>query len=149
MDLLKTFNRDSLKKASGDVFGKIYEYFLNKFAQTGAQEGGEFFTPPSLVRLIVGIIEPDRGTVFDPACGSGGMVGHHASALSQGPGIVVGRKDNVGSIFYSPVPFFAIDTVYFIRPEQTTFFLLHTLQRMNFISSDAAVPRLISGQLRL
>ena len=73
MDLLKTFNRDSLKKASGDVFGKIYEYFLNKFAQTGAQEGGEFFTPPSLVRLIVNIIEPDRGTVFDPACGSGGM----------------------------------------------------------------------------
>lgn len=73
MDLLKTFNRDSLKKASGDVFGKIYEYFLNKFAQTGAQEGGEFFTPPSLVRLIVNIIEPDRGIVFDPACGSGGM----------------------------------------------------------------------------
>lgn len=73
MDLLKTFNRDSLRKASGDVFGKIYEYFLNKFAQTGAQEGGEFFTPPSLVRLIVNIIEPDRGTVFDPACGSGGM----------------------------------------------------------------------------
>ena len=73
MDLLKTFNRDSLKKTSGDVFGKIYEYFLNKFAQTGAQEGGEFFTPPSLVRLIVNIIEPDRGTVFDPACGSGGM----------------------------------------------------------------------------
>ncbi len=73
MDLLKTFNRDSLKKASGDVFGKIYEYFLNKFAQTGAQEGGEFFTPPSLVRLIVNIIEPERGTVFDPACGSGGM----------------------------------------------------------------------------
>lgn len=73
MDLLKTFNRDSLKKASGDIFGKIYEYFLNKFAQTGAQEGGEFFTPPSLVRLIVNIIEPDRGIVFDPACGSGGM----------------------------------------------------------------------------
>ena len=73
MDLLKTFNRDTLKNASGDVFGRIYEYFLNKFAQTGAQEGGEFFTPPSLVRLIVNIIEPDRGIVFDPACGSGGM----------------------------------------------------------------------------
>jgi len=73
MDLLKTFNNDTLKKASGDVFGKIYEYFLNKFAQTGAQEGGEFFTPPSLVRLIVNVIEPDHGIVFDPACGSGGM----------------------------------------------------------------------------
>lgn len=72
-ELLKTFNSDNLKNASGDVFGRIYEYFLNKFAQTGAQEGGEFFTPPSLVRLIVNIIEPERGTVFDPACGSGGM----------------------------------------------------------------------------
>lgn len=73
MDLIKTFNKDTLKSASGDVFGKIYEYFLNKFAQTGAQEGGEFFTPPSLVRLIVNVIEPDHGLVFDPACGSGGM----------------------------------------------------------------------------
>ena len=72
-DLIKTFNSDHLKTAAGDVFGKIYEYFLNKFAQTGAQEGGEFFTPPSLVRLIVNIIEPDHGLVFDPACGSGGM----------------------------------------------------------------------------
>ncbi|MBS0474831.1 MAG: N-6 DNA methylase [Proteobacteria bacterium] len=72
-DLIKTFNSDHLKTATGDVFGKIYEYFLNKFAQTGAQEGGEFFTPPSLVRLIVNVIEPDHGLVFDPACGSGGM----------------------------------------------------------------------------
>ncbi len=72
-DLIKTFNSDHLKNAAGDVFGKIYEYFLNKFAQTGAQEGGEFFTPPSLVRLIVNVIEPDHGLVFDPACGSGGM----------------------------------------------------------------------------
>ncbi len=50
-ELLKIFSRDSLKKATGDVFGRIYEYFLNKFAQSGAQEGGEFFTPPSLVRM--------------------------------------------------------------------------------------------------
>lgn len=44
-EIVKIFNRDALKKASGDVFGRIYEYFLNKFAQSGAQEGGEFFTP--------------------------------------------------------------------------------------------------------
>ena len=86
--------------------------------------------------------ESDRQPGEIPVFGSSGIVGSHASALSQGPGIVVGRKGNVGSIFYSPVPFFAIDTVYFISPEQTTFFLLHTLQRMNFISSDAAVPGL-------
>jgi len=72
-EILKIFNRDSLKKATGDVFGKIYEYFLNKFAQSGAQEGGEFFTPPSLVRMIVNVIEPDHGIILDPAVGSAGM----------------------------------------------------------------------------
>ena len=72
-DLIKILDRPALKNATGDVFGRIYEYFLNKFAMTGAQEGGEFFTPPSLVRMIVNIIEPDHGTVLDPACGSAGL----------------------------------------------------------------------------
>lgn len=72
-ELLRIFNREALEKANGDVFGKIYEYFLNKFAMTGAQEGGEFFTPISLVGTIVNVIEPDHGTILDPACGSGGM----------------------------------------------------------------------------
>lgn len=72
-ELLRIFNKEVLQKAEGDVFGKIYEYFLNKFAMTGAQEGGEFFTPFSLVNTIVNVIEPDHGTVFDPACGSAGM----------------------------------------------------------------------------
>lgn len=57
-----------LQKAEGDLFGKIYEYFLNKFAMTGAQEGGEFFTPMSLVKTIVNVIEPLPMTMaFDPA----------------------------------------------------------------------------------
>ena len=72
-ELLRIFNKEVLQKAEGDLFGKIYEYFLNKFAMTGAQEGGEFFTPMSLVQTIVNIIEPDHGIVFDPACGSAGM----------------------------------------------------------------------------
>lgn len=72
-ELLRIFNKEVLQKANGDLFGKIYEYFLNKFAMTGAQEGGEFFTPMSLVQTIVNVIEPDHGTVFDPACGSAGM----------------------------------------------------------------------------
>lgn len=71
--VIRIFNRDTLLNAEGDVFGKIYEYFLNKFAQSGAQEGGEFFTPPSLVRTIVNFIEPDHGLVLDPAVGSAGM----------------------------------------------------------------------------
>lgn len=72
-ELLRIFNKEVLQKAEGDLFGKIYEYFLNKFAMTGAQEGGEFFTPMSLVQTIVKVIEPDHGIVFDPACGSAGM----------------------------------------------------------------------------
>lgn len=74
-DLIRVFNKDAVKKATGDVFGRIYEYFLMKFSMqgAGAQEGGEFFTPPSLVKLIVNFIQPDHGIIHDPACGSGGM----------------------------------------------------------------------------
>jgi type I restriction enzyme M protein len=72
-ELLRIFNKEVLQKAEGDLFGKIYEYFLNKFAMTGAQEGGEFFTPGSLVQTIVNVIEPENGIVFDPATGSAGM----------------------------------------------------------------------------
>lgn len=70
--LLKNF-ADIPKDASGDMFGQIYEYFLGEFAKAEGQKGGEFFTPRSVVRLMVQIIEPHNGTVFDPACGSGGM----------------------------------------------------------------------------
>ena len=70
---MRMFNSEALKHASGDVFGRIYEYFLTKFSIQKAHDNGEFFTPPSLVQTIVNVIEPDHGTVFDPACGSGGM----------------------------------------------------------------------------
>ncbi len=72
-ELIRVFNKDSVKGLKGDVFGRIYEYFLMKFSMVGAgaQEGGEFFTPPSLVQLIVNFIEPDHGIIHDPACGSG------------------------------------------------------------------------------
>ena len=72
-DLLRIFSREALRNANGDVFGRIYEYFLMKFAMQGAQDNGEFFTPPSLVRTIVNVVEPEHGVVFDPACGSAGM----------------------------------------------------------------------------
>lgn len=72
-DILRTFDSETLRTATGDVFGRIYEYFLMKFAMQGAQDNGEFFTPPSLVQTIVNVIEPDHGVVFDPASGSGGM----------------------------------------------------------------------------
>ena len=72
-EMMRTFDAEPLRKASGDVFGRIYEYFLAEFAQQGAHDNGEFFTPPSIVQTIVNVIEPDHGVVFDPAAGSGGM----------------------------------------------------------------------------
>ena len=71
--ILRTFNDPALKRANGDIFGRIYEYFLTQFADLRAHDGGEFFTPVSLVQMIVNVIEPDHGSVLDPACGSGGM----------------------------------------------------------------------------
>jgi len=70
--LLKNFNSVPMD-IEGDAFGKIYEYFLGKFAMSEGQKGGEFFTPTSIVKLIVEVIEPYHGRIFDPACGSGGM----------------------------------------------------------------------------
>ena len=72
-DLMRLFNSEQIKQATGDVFGRIYEYFLAKFSIQKAHDNGEFFTPSSIVETIVNVIEPDHGTVFDPACGSGGM----------------------------------------------------------------------------
>ena len=71
------------KDLEGDAFGLIYEYFLAKFAVAEGQGAGEFFTPPSIVRLIVEIIEPFHGRIFDPACGSGGMFVHSAHFVER------------------------------------------------------------------
>lgn len=87
--LLKNFNQipDDIE---GDAFGEIYEYFLGEFARSEGAKGGEFFTPQSIVKLLVEIIEPYHGKIFDPACGSGGMfvqsanfVKSHSNGKSQ------------------------------------------------------------------
>ena len=72
-ELLRIFNNSALDDVGGDVIGRIYEYFLNKFAKNIAQDEGVFFTPKSLVKMIVNILEPREGILLDPACGSGGM----------------------------------------------------------------------------
>jgi type I restriction enzyme M protein len=89
VSLLKNFAAVPMD-IEGDAFGKIYEYFLGKFAMTEGQKGGEFFTPTSIVKLIVEIIEPYHGRIYDPACGSGGMfvqsaafVDHHKKAVTD------------------------------------------------------------------
>ena len=95
--LPKTYNiftstllKELLKKVSEipatvdyDAFGRIYEYFLGEFARTEGQKGGEFYTPASIVRLIVEILEPYHGRVLDPACGSGGMFVSSARFVSE------------------------------------------------------------------
>ena len=72
-ELLRIFNNNALDEVGGDVIGRIYEYFLNKFAKNIAQDDGVFFTPKSLVKMIVNVLEPSGGVLLDPACGSGGM----------------------------------------------------------------------------
>ena len=74
----------------GDAFGKIYEYFLGNFAMSEGSKGGEFFTPTSIVKLIIGIIEPFKGRIFDPACGSGGMFVQSARFVEE-------HKKNAGA----------------------------------------------------
>ncbi len=81
-ELLKTMNSVPMD-IEGDAFGKIYEYFLGHFAMSEGQKGGEFFTPTAIVQLIVGIIEPFHGRIFDPACGSGGMFVQSARFVTE------------------------------------------------------------------
>ena len=97
--LLKYFS-DIPEDASGDVFGKIYEYFLGKFALSEGQKGGQFFTPTSVVRFIVEVIEPYSGFIFDPACGSGGMFVQSADFVKRAnhdvSDIYVCGQENIG-----------------------------------------------------
>lgn len=103
-DVLRIFNDPALQNAKGDVFGRIYEYFLTQFADQSAHDGGEFFTPPSIVQMIVNAIEPDHGAVLDPACGSGGMFvqsAHFIEKMKQDPTKVAtfyGQEKNATTI---------------------------------------------------
>jgi len=81
--LMKIFSKMKLQDLEGDAFGKIYEYFLGKFASSEGQRGGEFFTPTSIVRLIVEVLKPIQGHLFDPACGSGGMFVQSAEFIKR------------------------------------------------------------------
>jgi type I restriction enzyme S subunit len=77
-----------------------------------------------------------------PVYGSSGVVGTHDKPLTLGPGIIVGRKGNVGSVYWCAKDFYPIDTVYFINAEQSNLYLFYALQHMHFISTDVAVPGL-------
>jgi len=82
ISLFKNFSEIPMD-VEGDMFGRIYEYFLGKFAMAEGSKGGEFFTPTSIVKLIVEILEPYKGRVLDPACGSGGMFVQSAQFIDK------------------------------------------------------------------
>lgn len=94
-ELLRIFNNSAFNEMKDDIIGRIYEYFLNKFAPAVASDDGVFFTPKSLVRMIVNVIEPSHGTVLDPACGSGGMFVSSADFIEQ-----YGANANTAMTFY-------------------------------------------------
>ena len=94
-ELLRIFNNSAFNEIQDDIIGRIYEYFLNKFAPVVAADDGVFFTPKSLVRMIVNIIEPTHGTVLDPACGSGGMFVSSADFIEG-----YGANANTAMTFY-------------------------------------------------
>ena len=94
-ELLRIFNNSAFNEMKDDVIGRIYEYFLNKFAPAVASDDGVFFTPKSLVRMIVNIIEPSHGIVLDPACGSGGMFVSSADFIER-----YGVNANTAMTFY-------------------------------------------------
>lgn len=94
-ELLRIFNNSALDEVGGDIIGRIYEYFLNKFAKNIAQDDGVFFTPKSLVKMIVNILEPKSGVLLDPACGSGGMFVQSGDFVNQS-----GLNANSAMTFY-------------------------------------------------
>ena len=94
-ELLRIFNNSALDEMGGDVIGRIYEYFLNKFAKNIAQDDGVFFTPKSLVKMIVNVLEPQGGVLLDPACGSGGMFVQTGDFVSA-----AGMEANAAMTFY-------------------------------------------------
>jgi type I restriction enzyme M protein len=73
IDLVGTIGLGDKESRSKDVLGRVYEYFLGQFADAEGKKGGQFYTPRSIVQLLVAMIEPFKGRVFDPCCGSGGM----------------------------------------------------------------------------
>ena len=94
-ELLRIFNNSALDDVGGDVIGRIYEYFLNKFAKNIASDDGVFFTPKSLVKMIVNVLEPKSGVLLDPACGSGGMFVQTGDFVNQS-----GMSANTAMTFY-------------------------------------------------
>ena len=94
-ELLRIFNNKTIDEVGGDIIGRIYEYFLSKFAKAVASDDGVFFTPKSLVKMLVNVLEPTQGVMLDPACGSGGMFVQTGDFVNQ-----AGLNANTSMTFY-------------------------------------------------
>ena len=94
-ELLRIFNNKTIDEVGGDIIGRIYEYFLSKFAKAVASDDGVFFTPKSLVKMLVNVLEPTQGVMLDPACGSGGMFVQTGDFVNQS-----GLDANTSMTFY-------------------------------------------------
>ena len=94
-ELLRIFNNKTINEVGGDIIGRIYEYFLSKFAKAVASDDGVFFTPKSLVKMLVNVLEPTQGVMLDPACGSGGMFVQTGDFVNQ-----AGLNANTQMTFY-------------------------------------------------
>ena len=94
-ELLRIFNNKTIDEVGGDIIGRIYEYFLSKFAKAVASDDGVFFTPKSLVKMLVNVLEPTQGVMLDPACGSGGMFVQTGDFVNQ-----AGLDANSNMTFY-------------------------------------------------
>lgn len=90
-DVIKIFSDENFSDDSEDLIGRIYEYFLGKFFKDRGQKGGEFYTPTSIVKLMIHILKPQKGTIYDPACGTGGI-------LVQSKRYIEEHKGNVSNI---------------------------------------------------
>ena len=90
-ELIRIFNNKTIDEVGGDVIGRIYEYFLSKFAKAVASDDGVFFTPKSLVKMLVNVLEPKQGVMLDPACGSGGMFVQTGDFVNQ-TGLVANQQ---------------------------------------------------------
>lgn len=110
----------------------------------GIPEGWKIKSLKDIATLNYGksLTKQDRKNGSIPVYGSSGIIGYHDKALIKEPGIIVGRKGNIGTVYWCPTSFYPIDTVYYINNSEASFFLYHTLSNLSFISTDAAVPGL-------
>jgi type I restriction enzyme S subunit len=142
-----------LEEMARRVFEEWFVHFrFPKHAECTMIETADGPLPASWRRGVLGdliglaygrALKADTRTPGDvPVIGSSGVVGWHNEALVKGPGIIVGRKGNVGAIIWSPSDFYPIDTVFYVETSQPLLFVLHQLRRLVFLNSDAAVPGL-------